>query len=625
MLTRSKAVIRNAKTGIIKTIITYILQFVIRTILVYTLGVEYVGLNGLFSNILGCLSLAELGFGTAIVVSLYKPVAENDENTVKSLISMYSKVYAIISATIFVVGLAIMPFIRFLIRTGIPTGINIYIIYLLLLLNTVISYFSANRRSLLFVYQRNDVENNIKTCCTIIMYALQVIALVLFKNYYVYMVVLPIMTAIESLLIICVTNKKYAFIRGKAQKLPPNVKQEVITNVKALSWHQVGGVLVLCTDNIIISAMLGGLTELGVYANYTMITTCILSLINILINSFQAGIGNLLASENIEKTYNKFRQINFLFNFIVSFCTICIFVLSQDFILVWLKSTDCLLPTSTLLLICFSFYFSNSVITPNMYNVALGLVRYNVWKPFCQGVINLVISILLAKYIGLAGVIIGTIVSYLLMPVWVEPFTIFKYYFKRGKSQYFIQFLLSFIFTVLSGSITFFVCSFLPSGGIGLLILRFMVCGITCAVSLLLFFCMLPEFKQCVAWGKEILKNFKNRDINTPVVENDKNLETQQGKDVSDLISTTEELDKIEGNETEKTSENNEVMPDITEPALIHTKDHGEYKNCEQTKAVSDTGALKSDMEKQIDDSVQSQNRSARKVSKTGKMNKIDN
>lgn len=508
--TRSKAVIRNAKTGFIKTLIAYILQFVVRAIIMYTLGAEYVGLNGLFSNILGCLSLAELGFGTAIVVSLYKPVAENDEETVKSLIKLYSKVYAIISIIILIIGLTMMPFIKYLIKAGTPEGINIYIIYLLLLINTVISYFAANKRSLLFVYQRNDIENNVKTISTIIMYALQITSLLLFKNYYIYMSIMPITTMIESLVIVLIANRKFVFIKGKAQALSQSVKKEVVSNIRALSWHQIGGVLVLCTDNIIISAMLGGLKELGIYSNYTMITTCILAVITILINSFQAGIGNLLASESKENTYIKFKQINLIFSFIVGFCSICMLVLAQDFVLFWLKSSDSLLSFPILLAICFSFYFSNSVITPNMYNVALGLVRYNIWKPFCQGVINLVVSIILAKYIGLIGVVIGTIVSYVLMPVWVEPFTLFKYYFKNSAKEYVLQFLSTFAFMLISGVVTFGVCSLLPGGGLGLLIVRFIVCGIVCASSLLLLYAILPEFKQCVVLGKSILANMRS-------------------------------------------------------------------------------------------------------------------
>lgn len=518
--TRSKAVIRNARTGFIKTIVAYILQFVVRTIIMYTLGAEYVGLNGLFSNILGCLSLAELGFGTAIVVSLYKPVAENDEETIKSLIKLYSKVYAIISIVILVIGLAVMPTIKFLIKAGTPENINIYIIYLLLLINTVISYFAANRRSLLFVYQRNDIENNVKTICTTIMYALQIAFLLLFKNYYVYMSIMPITTMVESLIIVAIANKKFTFIKGKAQALSKDAKKEVISNIKALSWHQIGGVLVLCTDNIIISAMLGGLKELGIYSNYTMITTCVLAVITILINSFQASVGNLLASESTENTYTKFKQINLMFSFIVGFCSICIFVLAQDFVLFWLKKSECLLSYPVLLAICFSFYFSNCVITPNMYNVALGLVKYNIWKPFCQGIINLVVSIVLAKFMGLIGVIIGTIASYVLMPVWVEPFTLFKYYFKRSAKEYVLQSLSTLGFMLISGAITFFVCSFLPHGGLWLLIVRFVVCALVCLTTLLLLYAILPEFKQCVAWGKSILGNIKLRH-QTAVVNNE--------------------------------------------------------------------------------------------------------
>lgn len=508
---RTGSVLRNAKTGLIKTIITYVLQFVVRTILIYTLGAEYVGLGGLFTNILGCLSLAELGFGTAIVVSMYKPVADGDIETVKSLNKLYVKIYSIISFVILVVGLSIMPFLRYLIKGGVPNNLNIYVVYILLLINTVISYFAANKRSLLFVYQRNDIENNIVSFCTILMTLLQIVILLIFKNYYMYMMILPLMTLLQTLLIILFANKKLPFIKEKAKPLNEETKNEVKGYVKALSWHQLGGVLVLCTDNIIISAMLGGLRELGIYSNYTMITVNLLAIITMLISAFQASVGNMLAVKEKKECYIKFLQLNIIFNFLIAFCTVCVFVLIQPFMMVWLRRPDYLLSMPNVILICLSFFFGNFVITPNMFNVALGTVKHSTWKPFCQGIINLVVSILLALKIGLAGVIIGTIISYLTMPVWVEPFILFKYYFKHGKLQYLKQQLISIVSTMVSAVVTYFVCGLVPSGGIGWLVLRFAVCALVAGATLLIGFMFMPEFKECIKWGKQIVNGVLHR------------------------------------------------------------------------------------------------------------------
>lgn len=510
-MTRTQNIKKNLLFNIIKFVTQLVLQFILRTFLIYYMGKEYLGLNGLFSNIFNVLNLAELGIGSAIVCHMYKPIAENDIEKIKSLHSLYKRFYMIISVIVGVVGLAITPFIKYLMNGGVTVDINIYVLYLMYLAYTLVGYWSAHKRSLLFAYQRNDVENKIRTIITIGMTISQIIVLVITKNYYIHFSLSILFTLLDSMLIQVIANKLYPEINGKSQPLDNSMKKEITQNVIALSMHKVANVVVFSTDQILISAFLG-IAILGVYSNYYLITSSITLIFMMMFNSFSASVGDLMARKSREYNFEKFKDINFIFAYLSSFCTICCIILFQSFMLVWTNNPEYLLDFSTVILVCLSMYFSRMRQSVLLFKEAGGYYRQDMWRPIAEAIVNLVVSIVLVKLIGINGIFIGTIVSTLVAPFWVEPYVLYKHYFKRSVKGYFARYALDFVIMCVCCVITYFVCSLIPDGGIWWLILKFVVCILLSNILLILAYLPTKEFKELFSMAKGMLKNiFKKK------------------------------------------------------------------------------------------------------------------
>jgi len=505
-MNRTNNIKRNLTYNMLKYIIQLILQFVLRTVLIYVLGAEYIGLNGLFTNIFSFLNLAELGIGSAIVFSMYKPIAENDIEKVKALQNLYKKFYNIISLVILVLGLAITPFLQYFIKDEVTADINIYILFILYLINTLAGYFCAHKRSLLFAYQRNDIENKIRAVCIILMSILQVIVLLVFKNYYIYFIVNIIFTIIECIWIYKITNKKFPDINGKSLPLDEITKKGINKNVTALSMHKIGSAVVTSTDNILIS-MFCGIVILGSYTNYYFITNALASVFALFTNSLMGSLGNLVASQSKEYVFERYKTINFIYAYLSAFSTICLLILFQPFINVWTGGGIYLLDFSTVLLICVSYYLLRMRSGVSVFKEAAGLFWQDRWKPIAESVINLVVSIVLAQLMGINGIFIGTIVSTIAAPLWVEPYILYKHYFKKSVWEYFKRYIIDALIMVAGAVICYFVCLFIPDGGIWWLILKFATCIILSNVILILAYLPTKEFKELWQMGKNVLKS----------------------------------------------------------------------------------------------------------------------
>lgn len=573
---RKAILVRNTKYGAMLTLLQYLMQFAIRTVMIYTIGVEYLGIGGLFANIIGCLGLVEMGMGAAISFSMYKPVAEHDTEKIKSLHRLYRNIYYTIAIIILSVGLCLIPVLPLLIEGGMPDGINMYVVYGIFLLNTIISYLTAHKRSLIIVNQRNDVESKLRITGILLLNLIQILVLLLAKNYYLYLIAMPICAAVEGILIVVWSKKLFPEINVKAAPIDKQTKKEIIKNITASSMHQLGGVLVLSTDNIIISAMLG-LFVLGTYSNYNVIITCIASFITLITVTSQSSLGNLVATESPEYVYRRYNIFNFFMMWIVSFCTVCLICLFNPFVEIWTGGNNLLLNFGVVLLLCFNFYISNSLSLTNVLNVSAGLIWYSRWKPLIQGITNLVTSIILTYYLGLVGVFIGTFISYLIVPIWIEPYILYKHYFRRSVSSYWLKYLIYTLAMLIAGAVTYFVCSLLPSGGIGALILKFSVCAVVPNVILLACLFWMPEFKECVKWGVSIIKGLikKGKTQETVAVSNNDNavivssidLDKDGIVDVEVAISTTSLDDSDINNEScdisnEADAESNQTLVD---------------------------------------------------------------
>lgn len=528
--------VKNSSRNILFSMIAYIVQivlgFIVRRYFIYYFCEEYLGINSVFSNILSLLSLAELGFGTAIVFAMYKPMADDDKEKVRQLLQFYKKCYTIIGLIVLGIGLMVFPFMYYFKSKVSNIDVNFYVVYSIYLFNSVVSYFFSYRRSLLYTSQRNDIESKVNLIINIFSSLLQVLILFTIRNYYIYLSVSGIAQILNNAIIFFITEKKYGDYTKKPQSvLDKKTVKEINKNIFAMIYHKIGTAIVYSTDSLIIYFMFGSST-LGKYSNYLLITTYVTSMIAIITNAIKGSVGNSIASETSEKNYHLFKKLNFFYMWIVSFCSISIFILSDPFIDIVLTKnpqTNLLFNRVIITLISLNFLFSVSRYLCGTFKECAGLFYQDRFKPLFEALINLVVSIILSFKWGLAGVVLGTIVSSITTGVWVEPFVLYKYYFKKSCKEYFLKYLWFVIVAIVSGVGTYYLCNLIPSSNLLNLIIKFIICAIipNCFLLLLLFW--IPEFKDNFRFAKNLLlsllkKQKKSKENNHEITENlDKN------------------------------------------------------------------------------------------------------
>lgn len=475
---RKRNSVRNMLWGWINKVITILGPFVIRTIILKVLGTEYLGLSSLFISILQVLSVAELGFSSAIVYSMYKPIAQEDEKTICALLNLYKNFYRLIGCIILGIGLLLMPFLPNLINGSYPDDINIYLIYLLYLFNSVLSYFLfAYKSSLLQAHQRNDIESNIATVLQLGMYACQIIVLLLYKNYYVYIIFMPIFTLLTNTVSAIMVNKMFPTYICKG-KLNTDMTKQIRDKVGSLVIYKIGNVVSNSVDNLVISAFLG-LSFLAIYGNYYYVLLALFGILAIYYNSMRAGMGNSLVVESVSKNYNDFNNLLFIQGWIIGWCSICLVVLYQPFMQLWVGK-DLMFSMSMVILFAVYFYVWKIHDIVHTYKEALGMWDVDRFRPLISSGVNLVLNIIMVKYIGIGiyGIVLSTILSELFVTLPWAPRVLYNGYFHKNAFIYYSKLLKYLTITIIVGSITYFVCIFLPSYGWIWLIIKFIICVI---------------------------------------------------------------------------------------------------------------------------------------------------
>ncbi|KRE47900.1 hypothetical protein ASG81_08280 [Paenibacillus sp. Soil522] len=496
---------RSLFFGLINKLVSLLLPFVLRTIMIYSLGVEYLGLNSLFSSILQTLSLAELGFGTAMVYSMYKPIAEGDNAKISALLNLYKKIYRFIGCIILAVGLCLSPFLEHLINGSYPNDINLYLLYFIYLGNTVISYFLyAYKQSLLVAYQRNDILSNISTVINFALYVLQVAVLFLFKNYYLYIIILPISTIINNIIVSRIVDKKYPEYVCNGSVTSEDLK-EIKKRVGALIGHRLSGTVVRSADNLVISAWLG-LTILAMFNNYFIIITAIIGILSIINTAITPVIGNSIIVEEVGKNYRDFNKVFLLYAWLVGWSTIALVVLFQPFMILWMGK-NMLFSFSTVILLGVYLYFYLIRQTVLIYKDAAGMWWSDRYKPYAEAITNLILTLTLVNFIGVNGVLISTIISVVLIAIPWETYALFKNYFKLQPIKYYIKFATYILITLISGIVTYEICSYIPDGKFGYLIVKILICSIVPNILFLLAVCRTQEFKGLISIAIGIVKN----------------------------------------------------------------------------------------------------------------------
>lgn len=493
-MSRTDNSIRNIKYAIIGQFFGLAVGFFARKVFVHILGAEYLGINGLFSNILRVLSLAELGIGTSIVYSMYKPLADKDSPKIKALMGLYKKAYIAIGAAIAVIGASITPFLNFLIK-DMPEIPYIKIIYLLFVLNSSVSYFFSYKRSLIIADQKRFIATFYRYSFVFVLNVLQIIILLLTKSFILFLILQLLSTITENISLSIKADRLYPFLAEKAVDVIDKEEKQVIKrNVKAMFFHKVGGVAVNGTDNIILSKYIG-IVSVGLYSNYLLIINALNTIIGLIFDSVTASVGNLGVTETKEKQRITFDMVNFAGFWIYSFASISLVVLLNPFITLWL-GRNYTFPVWTMILIVAIFYFNGMRKSVLVFKNALGFYWQDRYKPAFEAGINLITSILLAKKIGTDGVFVGTVISILTTCFWIEPYIVYKHGFEFNVMHYFQKYGIYTFIMAITGFCTYKAAGVFSGTTTLNFIYKTIICLIVPNVTYILVFRTTKEFKD---------------------------------------------------------------------------------------------------------------------------------
>lgn len=502
---RIQASIKNSISGLLIQTITIFISLLAQSIFIKYLGIEYAGVSSVLNNVISMLRIAELGVGTAIVFSLYEPIATKDIEKIKSLMDLYRRTYRIIGFVITVIGLALIPFLKYFFK-DITVEINMLFVYLLYLGDTVSSYFFTYQRSLLYADQKNYVNAIIDFVFLVIMNVAQIICIILTQNFYYFLIIRVATHIINYIYIVAVVTKRYPYIKDKNIK-PLSVadKTPIVTNIKGLIFHKVGSFLVLGTDNLIVSSMIN-VASAGIFNNYKLISKSLQKIGGIVMSATTASFGNLLVSEP-KRSYEVFKRLYYINFVMASVFTTCYMVAVQSFMKFFAGPKN-LFAFSVVIVLSFDLFIHMMRSSVGVGKEAAGIYYNDRYVPLWESAVNLVASVVLVKIIGVSGVVLGTILSTLVSVFISVPYLTYKYVFKQNLHKYYLTFLWYFAITLLSCFITYYITQmivienyflhFLVSGCIGL--------GIS-SVCIFLFTCHSEEYRYVKNLGWKLIKS----------------------------------------------------------------------------------------------------------------------
>ena len=490
---RTKKSIRNVIIAMIMNVFTVVIGLISQKVFLEIMNTEYLGINGLFNNIISMLGIAELGIGAAIIYNLYKPIASNDKEKIKSLMRFYRTSYRVIALIVLLLGLLILPFLPIIVGTVEITE-NIYIIYLMFLIDIVFSYLLTYKRSILYANQENYIINLVHIFYLVIMNVLQMVLLVLTKNYYIYLFIKILMRLLENIVLTIIANKKYNILLEKnVSKLDNDTKNDILKKVKALIFHKIGSFVVLGTDNIIISTFLG-VKIVGLYSNYSLIITTISNFVMQIFTSITASVGNLLTLENSKKNFEVYKKIRFINFWISSFAAIGFLICMDSFITLWIGK-QYILSKYVLIVLAINLFLSLFRYSISSFKEAAGIFYEDRFVPLVEAGTNLVMSLIFMHFFGLAGVFIGTVCSNLVLHLYSYPKFVYKTLFKKEYTQYYKDFTKYFLLFIVTGSVTYIISNTLVNNNYHNLFFQLIVCITTPNLIYIVIFKKNQEFK----------------------------------------------------------------------------------------------------------------------------------
>lgn len=514
---RTRKTVKNMIYAVLSQAVPLIFGFISRAVFLRYLNETYLGVNTLFTEILSMLSIADLGLSSIVLFSFFEPLAKENHSKLSALVRFYKKVYYLIASVIMVIGLGMIPFLRYIVNMDQEIG-HIYLYYIMFLVNTVLSYLVAYKSILLIADQNNYYVSKVAMYARMVCTILQIFLIVFTKNYLLYIVMEILCTLSQNIIISRKVNKFYPYINVPAKyELDSGEKKTIYTNIKDGFIYKISGVLLNSTDNTIISIMLN-VVAVARFNNYSMITTRIANICSVIFNSATGSIGNLIATESKQKRANIFMIMQTISNFLSGMIVTCVFVLLSDLIRVWIGS-EYIIGNEVLVALILNVYFSIALLPIWAFRDATGMFRRIKYVMLLCAGINIILSVILGHFLGLSGIIGASALSRFLTYFWYEPMILYREYFGKKPKEYYMNHLYN---AMVIGAFTlvmflvmrqWMITSWLQ------LFVKGVVVGLISFLCYLLFYCWKKDFKYTYNYFKDKVKqsirNNKSKGENT--------------------------------------------------------------------------------------------------------------
>lgn len=452
--------LRNIGVGFICQLVVMIFSFSTRTIFVRLLGAEYTGVSGLFSNILTLLSLAELGIGNVLIFSLYAPLRDNNHVMICQYIRYFRKLYNRIAVVILFLGLLAIPCLPWIIGDSMLPMEEIRKYYVLYLLNTIFSYIAVDKITLIQADQKVYVKTLTNTIASIVMHICMIVLLIFKKSFTGYLIIQLAFNLGQNIFLNQIVKRMYPYLKEKTDKLAPEFGKKILQNIKATFLYKLSAVIINYTDNILISVLLG-VTMVGYYSNYALIMTYVMYFIGYITTGVAGSLGNYNAESNASKSFQMFKNLLFLYSGITVFCTACYLNIVQEFI-AFVFGEQYIMSYLTVAAILFSFYVTHAIQPVVMYSESMGMFVQIKYALVATAILNVILSIVLGKIFGVAGIIFATGISRLLTVAWYEPIILFKQKFNQSVMQYWKIQAKNLVINIIIIAGSFSICTLLP-------------------------------------------------------------------------------------------------------------------------------------------------------------------
>jgi len=434
---RTRRTLYNSFAGLFYYAVTILLGIVNRKVVIEILGIEYQGINGLFSNVLSMLSIAELGIGTAIIYHLYGPIRENNIPAIRSLMQFYKKCYMVIAGIIACLGVGLIPVLPYIVAEN-TLPYSLAELYIWFLLDAVVSYLFTYKRSIMIADQKNYMVIGCDLVYQLVVKLGQIAVLFLTHNFICYLIVMAVTRIAENLFLNALSERMYPFLREKdAAPVSRELLEDIKQKVRGMIFHKIGSFVVLGTDNLLISKFLG-LRMVGIYSNYHLIINAIKNICTQVVTAATASVGQLLTEGNREKSYEIFMEMQVFNTGLIHCAAVGIYCTATPLISL-VFGEEFTLSKGTLLVLAFNFYIQGLRNVFGIFKEAAGILYEDRFVPVIESTVNLVLSLIFLRYFGIAGVFMGTIASTCIIFGYTYPFLVYKKIFARSLRGYFTE------------------------------------------------------------------------------------------------------------------------------------------------------------------------------------------